>query len=307
MTKPQGGPRSKQNLRLLIALSLLLVALTVVLVKDRDFWFGSDQALEADGGSDGAAQATPVTAPAKSVQAPAIQAQKTQVPATQVAAPQVAATPVAAAKNSSTVTAPTHPAAAVAASKNAASATPSKAVAANAATSHPGAAAASAAPAVVASHRVMLPPLDVEVVAGDAHHTLRPGTNVAKVEIPGDSNRASAGKTSAANVTTNAAEHEALAAVSVADAHQPVDSSFPLLGQHSRVQGSVVLQAVVGADGTIENLRVLSGPSILAAAAQQAVRQWRFKPYLQNGQAVETKTTITVNFSIRVADNPAKS
>jgi len=153
----------------------------------------------------------------------------------------------------------------------------------------------------------MLPPLDVEVVAGDSHRTVRPGTNVAKVEIPGDSNRASATKTSAANVTTNASEHEALSPVSVADSRQPADLSYPLLGQHTRVQGSVVLQAVVGVDGTIENLRVVSGPSILAAAAQQAVRQWRFKPYLQNGQPVETKTTITVNFSIRVADNPAKA
>jgi protein TonB len=70
-----------------------------------------------------------------------------------------------------------------------------------------------------------------------------------------------------------------------------------------RVQGSVVLQAIVGADGNIEDLRVLSGPSILNAAAQQAVRQWRFKPYLQNGQPVETKARIVVNFSIRVADD----
>jgi len=67
------------------------------------------------------------------------------------------------------------------------------------------------------------------------------------------------------------------------------------------------LQAVVGADGMIENLRVINGPSILAAAAKQAVRQWHFKPYLQNGQPVETKAIITVNFSIHVGDNPAQS
>jgi protein TonB len=85
------------------------------------------------------------------------------------------------------------------------------------------------------------------------------------------------------------------------------DLTYPLLGQHTRVQGSVVLQAVVGTDGTIQNLRVISGPAILTAAAQQAVREWRFKPYLQNGQPVETKATITVNFSIRVSDNPAKA
>jgi hypothetical protein len=48
---------------------------------------------------------------------------------------------------------------------------------------------------------------------------------------------------------------------------------------------------------------VLSGPAILASAAQQAVREWRFKPVLQNGSAVETKARITVNFTIKVADN----
>jgi len=67
------------------------------------------------------------------------------------------------------------------------------------------------------------------------------------------------------------------------------------------------LQAVVGTDGVISDLRVLSGPAILTAAAQQAVRQWRFKPYLQNGQAVETKARITVNFSIQISNNPAKT
>lgn len=65
-----------------------------------------------------------------------------------------------------------------------------------------------------------------------------------------------------------------------------------------KVQGSVVIQALIGADGDIQDLRVLSGPSILASAAQEAVRQWRFKPYLQNGQPVETQAKITVNFTI---------
>ena len=52
---------------------------------------------------------------------------------------------------------------------------------------------------------------------------------------------------------------------------------------------------------------MLSGPAILTAAAQQAVRQWRFKPYIQNGQPVETKARITVNFSIRISDPNAKT
>jgi TonB family protein len=60
---------------------------------------------------------------------------------------------------------------------------------------------------------------------------------------------------------------------------------------------------VISAEGSVQSLRVLSGPAILSAAAQQAVREWRFKPVVQNGQAVETKARITVNFSIKVADS----
>jgi TonB family protein len=147
--------------------------------------------------------------------------------------------------------------------------------------------------------RTVLPPMDVEVVAGDTHRTVHPGSNVAKVEISGssDSNR----------VSTNAAGRERITSAAVPELRQTIDSNLPLLGQHSKVQGSVVLQAVVGADGNIENLRVVSGPAILSAAAQQAVRQWRFKPYLQNGQPVETKARITVNFSIKISDDAAKT
>jgi len=78
----------------------------------------------------------------------------------------------------------------------------------------------------------------------------------------------------------------------------PVRPSYPLLARKMRVEGAVVLQALIGAQGTIQDLKVLSGPAILASAAQEAVRQWRFKPYLQNGAPVETEAKITVNFTI---------
>jgi TonB family protein len=147
------------------------------------------------------------------------------------------------------------------------------------------------APAVTAT-RTVLPPLDIEVVAGDTHHKLHPGSNVTKLEITTGS---TSGQLASA---TNAAERE-----SIADA----TPSYPLLAQHMNVQGSVVLQALIGADGAVQNLRVLNGPPILVSAAQQAVREWRFKPIVQNGQAVESKATITVNFSIKVADNSSKT
>ncbi len=147
-----------------------------------------------------------------------------------------------------------------------------------------------AAPGVTAT-RSVLPPLDVEVVAGDNHRTVRPGSTVTNVEIKG----------APSAFATNAAERERMTADGVYEA------SYPLLAQHMNVQGSVVLQALIGADGVIESLRVVSGPSILTAAAQQAVREWRFKPYVQNGTPVETKARITVNFSIKVADSSARS
>jgi len=274
LQRPRTGLISKQNLRLLTALSLLLVALTVVLVKDREFWFGADEAIDSEGASETVAKTNSATVPA-------------------VAPAPVA--PVAAAKNQ-------------VAQKSAAPAVaaPSTKNVANQSAANP--AAANPASPVVASKRVVLPSMDVEVVAGDNHRTVHPGSNIATVQIPDDADRVSGSTTS---VTTNAAERESLRVAapseSISGLRQNLDATYPLLGQHMRVQGSVVLQAIIGADGSIENLRVVSGPAILATAAQQAVRQWRFKPYLQNGQAVETKTNITVNFSIRVADNAAKS
>ena len=77
-----------------------------------------------------------------------------------------------------------------------------------------------------------------------------------------------------------------------------VRPEYPLLARQMKVQGSVVLDAMIGKDGGIQDLRVVQGPTILADAAREAVRQWRFKPYLQDGQPVETQAHITVNFMI---------
>jgi protein TonB len=60
----------------------------------------------------------------------------------------------------------------------------------------------------------------------------------------------------------------------------------------------VILEALIGKNGNIQNLRVLSGPAILSDAARDAVKQWHFKPYLMAGQPVETQARITVNFTI---------
>lgn len=75
-----------------------------------------------------------------------------------------------------------------------------------------------------------------------------------------------------------------------------VQPEYPPLAKSVRVQGEVVLQAVISRDGTIENLQVLRGHPMLVRAAVDAVRQWRYRPYLLNGEAVEVETQITVNF-----------
>jgi protein TonB len=76
---------------------------------------------------------------------------------------------------------------------------------------------------------------------------------------------------------------------------QPV---YPPIAKAARVQGTVVLQATISKTGTIEGLRVVSGPAMLQQAAQDAVRSWRYRPYLLDGDPVEVETTVTVIFTL---------
>jgi protein TonB len=69
------------------------------------------------------------------------------------------------------------------------------------------------------------------------------------------------------------------------------------LAKQARIQGVVLLEAVISKDGAIDNLRVISGHPLLTQAAIDAVKQWRYKPTLLNGEPVEVVTTITVNFA----------
>jgi periplasmic protein TonB len=74
--------------------------------------------------------------------------------------------------------------------------------------------------------------------------------------------------------------------------------AYPPLARTARIQGQVVLQALISRQGVIENLTVLSGHPLLAPAAKEAVRQWRYRPYVLNNEPVEVETQITVNFSL---------
>ena len=66
----------------------------------------------------------------------------------------------------------------------------------------------------------------------------------------------------------------------------------------ARIQGPVVLAAVISKAGTIEHLQVLSGHPMLVNAALDAVSQWRYRPYVLNGEVIEVETQITVNFKL---------
>jgi protein TonB len=77
-----------------------------------------------------------------------------------------------------------------------------------------------------------------------------------------------------------------------------VNPVYPEDAKKDRVTGAVVLAAVIGKDGEVENLRVVSGPSQLQRSALDAVRQWRYQSFLLNGDPIEVKTTITVRYSL---------
>lgn len=77
-----------------------------------------------------------------------------------------------------------------------------------------------------------------------------------------------------------------------------VEPSYPPLAKAARVQGEVVLSAVISTGGEIENLHLISGHPMLVADAIAAVRQWRYKPFLLNDTPVEVETTITLTFKI---------
>jgi protein TonB len=76
---------------------------------------------------------------------------------------------------------------------------------------------------------------------------------------------------------------------------QPV---YPPLAKQARIQGTVRFTAIIGKDGTIQNLQLVTGHPLLVEAARQAVSQWQYKPTLLNGEPVEVVTQIDVNFTL---------
>jgi len=77
-----------------------------------------------------------------------------------------------------------------------------------------------------------------------------------------------------------------------------VPPTYPPLARQARIQGTVILQAQISKTGDIENLQLISGHPMLAPAAIEAVKQWKYKPYLLNGEPVEVDTQVQVNFTL---------
>jgi protein TonB len=75
------------------------------------------------------------------------------------------------------------------------------------------------------------------------------------------------------------------------------DPIYPPIAKAAHVSGAVVLRAIISKTGTIENLQVVSGPEMLRASAIDAVKRWKYKPYLLNNEPTEVDTTVTVNFT----------
>jgi protein TonB len=77
-----------------------------------------------------------------------------------------------------------------------------------------------------------------------------------------------------------------------------VNPEYPSLARQARIQGTVLLQAEIGKDGTVETLRLISGHPVLAPAAIEAVKQWVYRPYILNNAPVAVETQIQVNFTL---------
>jgi protein TonB len=78
-----------------------------------------------------------------------------------------------------------------------------------------------------------------------------------------------------------------------------VEPQYPIFAKQLRIQGAVIVKALISREGTIEQTQVVSGQSLLAPAALAAIRQWRYRPYFLNGDPVEVETQITVNFVLQ--------
>ena len=86
--------------------------------------------------------------------------------------------------------------------------------------------------------------------------------------------------------------------VQAANLIKKITPPYPPLAKQARIQGTVRFAAIIGMDGTIQNLQLVSGHPLLVPSATEAVKQWVYRPTLLNGEPVEVITQIDVNFTL---------
>ncbi len=159
--------------------------------------------------------------------------------------------------------------------------------------------AAAETPFTATTQRTALPPLQVEVVAGNRHTHMQPRSSAIHLDMEsGAASSPSEAPAATPEAAARGADHVQMSPQTAQNVSVSVPPDYPLLARQMKVQGAVILQALISREGTIQELQIVSGPGILATAAREAVKQWRFKPYFQSGQPVETQARITVNFTI---------
>ena len=145
----------------------------------------------------------------------------------------------------------------------------------------------------------VIAPLRIDVTySSGKHETLLARNSAVNIDMQRDLWQSMAVPPAPETGVIQAAERVHLSPQTADVVADPVEPVYPRLAQQSRVEGSVVLHVRVNKDGIVQALTVISGPDILTAAALEAVKQWRFKPHYESGEAVPTETRITVNFTI---------
>jgi protein TonB len=84
-----------------------------------------------------------------------------------------------------------------------------------------------------------------------------------------------------------------------ADLIHRVNPEYPPLAKQVHAQGTAILEATIAKDGSVRDVRIVSGHPLLTKAAKEAVEQWRYKPFILNGEPIEVITTVTVTFTLQ--------
>jgi protein TonB len=151
------------------------------------------------------------------------------------------------------------------------------------------------------NERVTRPNITIEVISsGGQRRTIHPNNATVNLDL-GGSPAATSAKTppaAAAATPANATGHERVVADSPEVLSRPSEPVYPRLAEQMKVEGSVTLHVNIDKDGNVLETQVLSGPEVLATAAREAVRHWRFRPHYKNGAPVDTDARVVVNFTI---------